>query len=428
MTIFRLANDGMLPYDDVFLVEGQPRVDKYTLEDLQPFDAVILYGHDYKNSRKAWETLAAYVETGGSLYVDTGWEFWIPEWEFEEAPGVLPIRRLTWTDYGMASGYNLEAQEIAGEVDVSQFKPLIWEGQPWTLSGAEISDVKDWARVVLSAAGNPLIVAGEYGEGRVVWSGMNLISHARYLEENEEELRLIRNLLDWLTEKKGGNELSEPDFIRDHPDRVEFLIKPVPNDVTWLYWREAYYPNWRANLVESVDQREIPIYRAGPGFMLIPIDTTSDNVSIRLEWKPSLVERAAIMLSLLGVILVVAHVIDGLFLGGNGLTWIKVAVTMLLPKPILDEKTHEKTKQKKPSGIPSTISDQIYIGTASPSQENIVGRELDEGESEDGTLQIDVPPEMADNLTDESLLKSWLDEANEPGDSWARKTLGRKKH
>jgi len=35
--------------------------------------------------------------------------------------------------------------------------------------------VRDWGKVVLSAAGQPLIVAGEYGQGRVIRSGRNLI-------------------------------------------------------------------------------------------------------------------------------------------------------------------------------------------------------------------------------------------------------------
>jgi len=431
MTIFRLANDGMLPYDEAFLVEGQPRVDGYSIEELRSFDVVLLYGYDYKKGRKAWETLSAYVEGGGSLFVDTGWEFWIPEWEFEQAPEVLPVRRLTWTDYGMAEDYVLETSEIAGDIDVSRFKPLVWEGKPWTLSGAEMNDVKEWGRVVLSAEGKPLIIAGEYGKGRVVWSGMNIISHARYLGENEEELLLIHNILGFLTEQKGGIELADPVVIREHPDRVEFSVEPMPDDITWLYWREAYYPNWHAILLDNSGEREIPIYRAGPGFMLMPIEGASKNASIRLEWKTSLVERAALILTLLGAILLIAHVIDGLLLGGNGLTWVKLAFTVWLPKPILDEKAHEKVSEKGRSDLAVTINSQDrdrHAVSSSHSQKSLVGHgqppRVDEGRS----IDIEIPQDMLEAVEDESLLQSWLAEHHDQKDYWVERVLQRNRN
>lgn len=87
---------------------------------------------------------------------------------------MLPVERIVWTDYGMAQDYVLGFAEAAGTVNAGKFKPLTWEGRPWTVSGAEIQDVRDWGDVVLSAAGPPLIVAGRYGAGKVVWSGLNL--------------------------------------------------------------------------------------------------------------------------------------------------------------------------------------------------------------------------------------------------------------
>jgi len=347
MTVFRLANEGMLPYDEVLLVEGQPRIDKYTLEDLQPFDGLILYGYDYSNSGRAWDTIAEYVRQGGSVYVDTGWEYKIPEWEFDQAPDVLPLERLTWTDYGLDETLSLDQPEIAGDVDVSQFRPLTWDGNPWALSGAYADDVRPWGKIVLSAAGRPLVVAGEYGEGRIVWSGMNLIGHARYGELNREEVRLVSNLLMWMIDDQETVELQDPVIERHHPDQVRFGFSTAPDDVTWLYWREAYYPNWHAFLEQGSERIEIPIYRAGPGLMLMPIEGATSSATVTLQWQPSLIERVASLISLFGLALVGAFTMDGLFLNGMLFSWMKSSILERLPRPFLGEGSNVEWAEEK---------------------------------------------------------------------------------
>jgi len=408
MTIFRLANDGLLPYQEAYLVEGEERIDFYTLDDLKPFEAIFLVGYDYRNGNKAWETLAAYVAQGGSLFVDTGWQFAVAEWEFEIAPDVLPIKQLTWMDYGMDVEYELGQVEIAEDVDVGQFKPLVWEGQPWALSGAESIDVREWGRTVLSIAGKPLIVAGEYGEGRVVWSGMNLINHALYLGENQEELELLHNILDWLLEGKVGEELDPPGIERAYPDRVIFSISTVSEGRNWLYWREATYPNWHAYINDGDVQREIPIYRGGPGFMFIPIETSSKEAQIELTWEVPFQERAAKYTSILGIILLCALFIDGVFMGGNGFTWIKIAFTMRLPKPFLDEKTHDKETGQKLKKVQET-------GLVDEGLDTEKGRQIHEVSSFETELTNE----------EEELLKAWLEDMDHIDDSWVQKLLGR---
>jgi len=346
-TIFRIANNGILPYQDVLLVEGRPRVDSYSLDELALFDAVVLYGHDYRNSQKAWELLDEYVSAGGGLFVDTGWEFWIPEWEFDPAPAVLPIARALWTNYGDTSDFALGAAEIAGEIDLSAFKPLSWEGQPWTLSGAEASDIRDWGQPVLSAAGRPLIVAGEHGQGRVVWSGMNLIGHARYGDLSTEELRLFGNLVRWGARAQDDPDLAAPTIARTYPDQIALQVNAVPGERTWVYWREAYYPNWHAYVDDSQGTREIPIYRGGPGFMLMPMESADARATVRLRWELPLVEQAAVAASLVGILLLIALAADGLFLNGNGFTWLKIGLIMRIPRPFLGEGSNREWAEMK---------------------------------------------------------------------------------
>jgi hypothetical protein len=303
----------------------------------------------------------------------------------------------------------LENVEIVGDIDPEEFGPMVWEEDAWSVSGANREDLRDWSRVILSDQGHPLIVAGEYGKGRVVWSGMNFVAHL-IAYDNEEEGRLLHNLLDWLSEGIESAELAPPLVVRNHPDRVDFSLDDLPVNTAWLLWREAYYPNWHAYLSESTGEEEIPIYRAGPGFMLMPIDTIEESVSIRLEWQSSIVERAAIAASLLGIILLMAIVIDGLFLGGNGLTWIKIAFTMRLPKPFLDESPHEEAKEQKLVNNMTSVVD-------------VEEQEIIKGESQSTYEESPLEKQLTDEQ--EELRQAWLENTNHIDDPWAEKILGR---
>jgi hypothetical protein len=448
MTVFRLANDGMLPYADALLVEGQPRVDRYTPEELRAFDAVFLYGYDYRDGTEAWDVLASYVEQGGNLYVDTGWEFWIPEWEFERAPQVLPVDRLVWTDYGPVTQYEMGAPEIAGEIDVAKFRPLIWEGQPWTLSGAEATDVRDWGRVVLAAGGRPLIVAGEYGEGKVVWSGMNLIGHARYGETNAEEVRLLGNLIRWLT--AGSREFDGPAPVirRDDPDHLSISLAATPGQVTWLYWREAFYPDWHAYLVGDNGGEEIPIYRGGPGFMLMPIESETEAATVQLRWEPSVMERLAVGISAIGILLVMGLLLDGLLLQGNGFTWLKIALIMRTPRPFLGEGSNREWAEQKraeleaghlspdtPLHLMSSQAISWWMGDSRGKQAGRLDRDVGSktdlvprqhrADSDSSQAAISASIEAPSDDAERGLLESWLNGTGHAEDAWAEKLLGR---
>jgi hypothetical protein len=402
--VFNLAIEGQALYDDYILVEGEGQVDQYTLEELRNFDILLLHGYEYKKDKKAWQLLQDYVSSGGALFIDTGWEYQIPEWEFSQAPSVLPISQSSWTNYGKVTQYELAQSSITEGINPALFDPLIWEDDPWSVSGTDENSIRDWGTAILRVQEHPLIVSGEFDHGRVVWSGMNLISHL-IAYDNEEEAKLLHQLFNWLKGSKEGTEIRPPLVEREHPDVVNFTITNPQGGKSWLYWREAYYTNWHAYLRDATGEQEIPIYRGGPGFMLMPIETSSEEVSVTLRWESSVIESASIVVSILGVLFLIGIAIDGLFLGGQGLTWIKIAFTTRLPRPFLDEKTHRDAHKK-----PLRVKDILPAST----------QDIHAGEKESFD---DTPLENHFNDEDEALMKSWLEDRDNEDDPWVNKML-----
>jgi len=429
--LFRLANEGVLPYDRGLLVEGNGDLDTYSLEDLKNFDAVILHGYTYSKGTRAWELLYDYVSAGGSIFVDTGWQFEIPEWEFENAPPVLPAGSLAWTDYGRASQYELGDPDVAGDVSLVDFSPLIWEQDPWSVSSADKSEVRDWGRAVLSVEGHPIVIAGELGRGRVVWSGMNLLSHV-VAYNNGEEARFLGNLLTWLVRGRQGIELNDTSVVRVRPDTVRLDSRISPGNITWLYWREAYYPNWHAYMSDGDVEHEIPIFRAGPGFILMPIESDAEGVSVRLAWEPSLAEKGALVLSAAGVLLLAALFLDGLLLDGNGFTWLRIALAMRMPAPILDEGSNlemaeaqkaelEERHRGSPQGGGHAATHEHPSRGWPPGLTKRHPRPPVGGVThEDESVETDVDEEQ------HALLQSWLDSSGHADDAWAARLIEKK--
>jgi len=282
--IFRLANRGAFPYEQFFLAEGRSNyLDRYSAEELAQFDGLILYSYDFKNRAKAEKLLTGYLNQGGRVWIETGWQYNSPDWQREETSSYIPLKKQSWFNLGVTSDYRLN-KDIIPDVNKKLFAPLEWGGTGWSFSSAQNS-LKDWAQPVLSVAGYPLVAVGQYGQGRVVWSGMNLFSHA-HDKENNEELKLIRGLANWLMADVVSEE-GKVSYQRPNPDEVDFTLETPAN---WLLWKEAYSPSWRARLIMANGKtRPLNFYRGGPGWVLIkiPKDHQQENSHVKLEYRQS---------------------------------------------------------------------------------------------------------------------------------------------
>lgn len=323
--IFHLANLGVLSFEDGILVKGEANPDAYSVDELSKFDAVVLEGYTYKNQKRGWKVLDEYVKNGGSLLINTGWQYSSADWELDDTPEFFPLTTLEWIDIGTTGDYVNENIEIVGDVDIKKFDPLVFAGKAWNISSSDRVNLRDWAQVIISANDVPIAAGGQYGKGRVVWLGLDLPGHIAAYKDNEEEVVFYKNLVSYLLKGKDGKVL-EAGFKRDYPDKLEITINESSNQKTTIYWSEAYYPDFKAKLIENGKTKRIEKYKAGPGMTLFILPRVSAGSKIIYEYKtPAVVIFARIISLATLTILIIAIVrqqfllrINKLFFGKRG--------------------------------------------------------------------------------------------------------------
>lgn len=276
---FRIANEGVLNFDQAILVQGKENIDEYTLSELKNFDLLILFGYSYKNQKKAYDLVDQYLKDGGKVFLSTGWQFIDHDWQIEIPPAFFPVKNLVWRDDIKSGQFRMEEREIK-DVDASFFSPLIWEEKPWGVS-LSTRGLKDWAKPILAFDDKVLVAGGNYGKGRIVWTGLNWPGHIHTYDYNREEIKFVNKVFSWLIGEIGSEEKNLVEMKRDWPDRVEFVFKKEIKNSGTLLFREAVAPDWRA----SLDGKRLKIYKAGPGFILVRVPKAKAGAKLVLEYS-----------------------------------------------------------------------------------------------------------------------------------------------
>lgn len=286
--IFHLGNIGGLSYDEAIFVDGGERIEDYTIDDLKQFDVVVMEGYQYKNRSKAWKLLENYLEGGGSLYFNTGWQYSSADWELESTPDFFPLKSLEWISLDNSSNYKLNEGLMGFEkdIDVDDFSPLVVGGQSWGVSSGNNSSLRDWAKPILSVDQQLLVAGGSYDSGRVLWTGFDIPGHIGAFQENPEEIKFFHKIMKYLLDGKEGKIINS-DFNRSYPDKVEIDIENGTNQKTVVYWKEAYYPDFKATLVTRDKRQETRLksYKAGPGMTAFILPSVKAGTKIVYEYK-----------------------------------------------------------------------------------------------------------------------------------------------
>lgn len=336
-TIFRIANLGIIPFDKAILVEGTKSINDYTLSELKKFSGIILHGYSYKGN--AWKTIEEYVKEGGKVFVDTGWQYVAKDWGRGdeggfyplELPEPFPAKKTLWQSLGKEwTGVKIEGFE---KIEPGQFGHLNWRGDPWWLAAAEREDLREGSRVILSKDNKVLIVERDYGEGKIIWSGMNLPTHL-WTYQAEEEIEFTRQLFEkfFLGEEVLEDNNSLVSLKRDFPDKIEFSFEKTDTPL-WFLWRESFSSNWRARIQKTEDGRQkiekLKIYRNGPGLQLIRLPEVKNGGKLMLSYSLGLRGFVAKTVSLLSLLFLFYLLFEG-----------------IRGKSILEEKVLSRIKRK----------------------------------------------------------------------------------
>jgi len=261
-------------------VYGGAMLDDLRLEDLKRFDLVILYGYDYRYQEEAFPILKEYVSEGGRLLMFTDLS---KDWSCVFLPEPAPIWRTEGMAFGTEWNFSYPSNEYTDNINFSRFAPAIYGNGPWGYSGTYISDLKEGATVILSNHGQPVVVERDYGDGKVIWCGLNLPLHI-VSYENTEESRFLVNLI---KENLPENEV-EPKYEAMMINPEQFDVK-LQSQSKGVLFKECYFPNWKAYLKNDETTR-LRIYKAGPNFMYVKLPENSAHSTVQFRYTKSLVQ------------------------------------------------------------------------------------------------------------------------------------------
>ena len=264
----------------VIPVQGGAYVDDYSVEDLNRFDEVLIYGGRAHDTARAFDLLNRYVRTGGGLVVEASGS---PLGASEP----FPITGATRQAKDGQWSFRAASSQVTDGIDFAGFSPARFGDGPWGVSAA--GGVRSWAQAVLWSGPDAVVVAGRLGQGRVVWSGLNLPFHIDSYR-NAEESRFLTTAMSWAS--RGGASASVVSSARrDGPEQMTVSVESAARGVIF---KESWFDRWHA----YVNGREVNIARVGPGFMYVMLPTeTKFPATVRWRYEKSALDWSGIVIS-----------------------------------------------------------------------------------------------------------------------------------
>ena len=281
-------------------VKGWSRyVDDYSLEELRKFDALFLYGYDYRDSEEAFSLLRQYVAGGGSVFLETNGS---PDYDKPYLPEPFPVNNTVAITLGASWSLAVSETNVTAGIDFTKFSPPVYEGGPWGFSTT--TAVRPWAIPALTTAGSPIIVVGRYGSGRVVWSGMNLVYHILYYGGNREEAKFLKNIIVWLVGQAEPPPAHEVSFLNPQKRVVR-----VDEHAKGVLFKESYVPGWGASArMPDGSSEKLRVYMAGPGLMYVPLpEVLAYPVTVTLTYRLPVMCRVGNYVSIATLIALAAY-------------------------------------------------------------------------------------------------------------------------
>lgn len=287
-SFFRTLALANLDSSQLISVIGKDTVDEYTSLDLSLFDVIVLYDYQINSIAGTALVLNDYVMNGGNLIIESSEAV-----KFVSSfPDPYPIREVNVTQRQGSWNFVLETTTpYITNVELQKFaSPDFQIEEPWSIF--EGIGVKPWAKTLISSEGKPVIIEGEFGKGKVLWSGLNLPFHV-VNSKNNNELNFLKNILLEYSQVEREEKVNfQVDFI--NPQKRILKLDTQANGVLF---KEAKFPNWKAVAKTAKGNRKLEIQKAGPGFMFAFLPEETEKVSF--TYRRSYIEIISDLISIL---------------------------------------------------------------------------------------------------------------------------------
>ncbi len=248
---------------------GGERIDKFSDEELSRFDGIIIYEYSYENNSKTISLLENFLKSGKTVIWDTHGDFQ----EGRELPEFMPLKSVQ--KQRTSSGWEIQKAQ-----DVKSDNQILWQDK-----------------------GESLVVSRPVGEGRVVWSGVNLPFLVRS-KKSKKEVSFLKELIENEFVKEQDDKINyQAIFV--HPERREIEISSASKGVLL---KESYVPSWRAKL----NGKRAKIYQAGPDLMYI-FTPEQKSKKVVFEYKIPVFESVGRLISILALIWLLIYAFESVF-------------------------------------------------------------------------------------------------------------------
>jgi hypothetical protein len=308
--LFERATTGMIPFSSGWLLRGDSAyVDDYTASQLAAYPMLVLVGYRYHDQGKAFGLLDDYVRAGGSLYIETGWQYVDPDWDLGSlAPAVLPVGELRWGALDPA------APVVVSGTTSPSWGSMAYGSSGWGASGAPASSVRTGAEPLVSVGGRVVVARQSLGRGRVFWSGMNLIAHASGAGSAIED-QFTTNAFAWLLhtgEQVSTQSDSSLTWVAD--DQAWVSLSPSTGP-TWVLFKESFAPGWSASLEWPASPgiaggtQSVHLLDGESDFMLARLDSVPPGAQLAFSYGPTAGVYASWAVSALSLVLMLIWVV-----------------------------------------------------------------------------------------------------------------------
>jgi hypothetical protein len=276
-------------------VQGTPFIDDYTIQQLEQFPSLFLYGFSAHDPGAAARLLDAYERHGGLVVVEVAGDVPLAEEIATAVPGVLPVS--SWGTAETAGNWKFTADPsspITAHTDFGKFSAALYgQSAPWLTQFARYP-IRG-TTVLLRSIGEPVVVEHRDGAGSALMSGINLPYHTAIFS-NPIEAHFLVGFFGRPRTHSDVPALKGPALANADAASIT-----VPAGGSGVMLDEQDFHNWHA----TINGVAAAIWPAGPGMMYVPLDGRSP-ATVVFSYGLSGLERLGIATTAGTLVLLVA--------------------------------------------------------------------------------------------------------------------------